>query len=157
MRVIFGIFTLALGLGCGDLEAGTLSIGDAVPAISAQDQHGVHYAFTNGTQYILIAVEMGPATTANHKIADQGAGYLEEHGAVYLMDIHTMPSIGRFFAFPKMRKYPERIIFIDAPHVLDWVPVKPGCLTVLELTPNGHIKKVGYWNPNTEPVAKCFE
>jgi hypothetical protein len=137
--------------------AGTLTIGDAVPVLTARDQHGVAYTFTNGTQYLLIAVEMGPATTANHKIAAQGAGFLEQHGAVYMMDIHTMPAIGRYFALPKMRTYPERIILIDAPGVLDWVPVKTGSLTVLELTPTGHIKTVGYWNPDTEPVTGCFK
>jgi hypothetical protein len=157
MWFIHRFLILALCLRCYDSVAGTLTLGDPVPAISARDQHGVNYAFTNGTKYLLIAVEKGSATTANHKIADQGAGYLEAHGAVYMMDIHTMPSIGRFFAFPKMRKYPERIILIDAPHVLDWVPVKTGCLTVLKLTLDGHIQGIGYWNPNTEPVSQCFE
>jgi hypothetical protein len=157
MWFIYRILILAFCLRCYDSVAGTLTIGDPVPTISAKDQHGVDYAFTNGTRYLLIAMEMGPATTANHKIADQGAGYLEKHGAAYMMDIHTMPAIGRYFAFPKMRKYPERIVLIDAPHVLDWVPVKTGCLTVLKLTPNGRIEDIKYWNPNTEPVSTCFE
>lgn len=157
MCAIHRILILALCFLCFDAVAGTLNLGDLVPAISAKDQHGVDYTFTNGTKYLLIAVEMGPATTANHKIAAQGAGFLEKHNAVYMMDIHTMPSIGRFFAFPKMRKYPERIILIDAPHVLDWAPVKTGCLTVLELTSNGHIKHIGYWIPGSEPVTGCFQ
>lgn len=156
-RIIYRILIVAFCLRCCNSVAGTLTTGDSVPGISARDQHGVNYTFTNGTKYLLIALEMGPATTANHKIAAEGAGYLEGHGAIYMMDIHTMPSIGRFFAFPKMRKYPERIILIDAPHVLDRVPVKTGCLTVLKLTMDGHIKGIGYWNPNTEPVSQCFE
>jgi hypothetical protein len=142
---------------CFHTIADTLAIGDSVPPISAKDQNGMGYAFTNGTKYLLIALEMGPATSANHKLADQGAGYLEKHGAVYLMDIHTMPEIGRFFAFPKMRKYPQRIILMDTPGAMDWVPVKSGSLTVLELTPAGKIKQIRYWNPGTEPVANCFQ
>lgn len=157
MCAICRILILAFSLLCLDGVAAILNTGDSVPAISAKDQHGVDYTFTNGTKYLLIAVEMGPATTANHKIAAQGAGFLEKHDAVYLMDIHTMPSIGRFFALPKMRKYPERIILIDAPHVLDWVPVKTGCLTVLALTSTGHIKHIGYWNPATESVSAYFQ
>ncbi len=157
MCAIYRILILVFCLLCFNGVAGTLNTGDSVPPISAKDQHGINYTFTNGTKYILIAVEMGPATTANHKLAEQGAGYLEKHAAVYMMDIHTMPSVGRFFAFPKMRKYPERIILIDAPHVLDWAPVKTGCLTVLELTPTGHIKHIGYWNPGSEPVSVCFQ
>jgi hypothetical protein len=156
MCAIYRLLTLAFCLGCFNTVAGTLNLGDPVAPISAKDQHGVNYTFTNGTRYMLIAVEMGPATTANHTIAGRGAGYLEGHGAVYMMDIHTMPEIGRFFAFPQMRKYPERIILIDTPHALDWVPVKTGCLTVLTLTPDGQIRGIAYWNPNTEPVSVCF-
>lgn len=157
MCVIYRILVLGCTLWCWNATAASLAAGDPVPAISANDQHGVPFTFTNGIQYLLIAMEMGPATTANHKLADEGVGFLEKHGAVYLMDIHTMPTIGRFFAVPKMRKYPERIVFIDAPHVMDWVPVKTGSLTVLALTPTGHIAKISYWNPNTEPVSVCFQ
>jgi hypothetical protein len=157
MRVFYKILALAFCLGCFEAVAGTLAVGGSVPPISAKDQNGIAYTFTNGTKYLLIAMEMGPATSANHKLADQGAGYLEKHGAVYLMDIHTMPEIGRIFAFPKMRKYPERIILIDTPGELDWVPVQSGKLTVLELTPTGNVKQIGYWNPGSEPVSSCFQ
>jgi hypothetical protein len=103
MYAIYRILTLRICLLCFHGVAGTLTVGDQVPQISAKDQHGTNYIFSNGTKYILVAVEMGPATTAN-----QGAEYLAQHVAVYMMDIHTMPSIGRFFAFPKMPKYPAR-------------------------------------------------
>ena len=153
---MYKLLMLELCLWSLDSTAAPLNIGDQIPPITAKDQHGMAYSFTNGTKVLFIAVEMGPATTANHKLAAEGAGYLEKHSAVYLMDIHTMPAIGRFFAFPKMRKYPERIILIDTPHVLDWVPVKTGMITVLTLTPMGQIKRIGYWNPDNEAVSTCF-
>jgi len=134
-----------------------LKVGDKIPALTAKDQHDVPYAFTNGTAYLLFAIDMDSAKAANHKFADQGAGYLEQHGAVYLMDVHTMPAIGKFFAIPKMQKYPERIVLIDTEHTLDWVPAKPGRLTVLKLTPEARIEKISYWQSTSESVTNLFQ
>lgn len=81
--------------------AGQLVVGDAVPVFSAKDQFGKEFSFTNGVQFLLIATEMACGKTANHKLAEQGAGFLEKNRAIYLMDIHTMPAIARVFALPK--------------------------------------------------------
>jgi hypothetical protein len=136
--------------------AAPLNVGDAVPEISAKDQHGAAYAFTNGTAFLLIATEMASAKAANQKLAEQGAGFLEKHDAALLMDIHTMPGIARLFALPKMRKYPQRIVLVEKAQSLDWVPVKPGHVTVLSLTAEGRIKQISYWNSGSDPVTGLF-
>jgi hypothetical protein len=130
-----------------------LTVGDAMPAFSAKDQHGQEFVFTNGTQFVLIAMERACGTSANHKLAEQGAGFLEKHRAVYMMDIHTMPGVARLFALPKMRKYPQRIVLVETPETLQWVPAQPGRVTVLALTPAGRVQQISYWNPDSEPVA----
>jgi hypothetical protein len=134
-----------------------LAVGDAVPLVAAKDQHGKEFTFTNGLQYLLVATEMASAKSANRKLAEQGAGFLEKHQAVYLMDIHTMPSIARLFAFPKLRKYPHRIVLVDSAATLADFPSQPGRVTVLALTPTGHIRKISHWNPDGEPVAGYLE
>lgn len=151
---ILVVFLLAPGL---IIHAEPLAVGDAVPAISAKDQHGNDYTFTNGTAYLLVALDMDSAKAANKKLAEQGAGFLEKHGAVYLMDIHTMPGIAKFFALPKMRKYPQRIVLVEAADALSWVPAKANRVTVLKLTTEGHIEKIVYWDAATEPVADVFQ
>lgn len=138
-------------------NAAPLTVGDVVPAITAKDQHGTNFVLTTNIQYLLIATEMTVAKTANHKLADQGAGYLEKHGAAYLMDIHTMPGIARVFAFPKLKKYPQRIVLVDSPDALVWVPRSPDHITVLALSPAGQIRKISYWDPASEPVAGIFQ
>jgi hypothetical protein len=150
---------LVLGILLGGLSAGAapLAEGDAVPAISAKDQHGAAYTFTNGTAYLLVAVEMDAAKAANKKLAEQGAGYLEKHKATYLMDIHPMPGIARMFALPKMRKYPHRIVLLETKGVLNWAPTKAGHVTMLSLTPVGRIQKIAYWKPETELVSGLFQ
>lgn len=138
------------------VRAAQLSAGDAVPVISAKDQRGTNFVSTNGLRYLLVATEMGCAKSANLKLAEKGAGYLEHHQAAYLMDIHSMPAVARFFAFPKMRKYPQRIVFIDDDATLRDFPVQSGRITVLALSPAGRISKISYWNPASEPVDGCF-
>lgn len=125
--------------------AAPLAVGDAIPPIIAKDQHGASYTFTNGTAFLIIAVEMEVAKSANRKLAEQGAGFLEKHGAVYLMDIHTMPDIGRFFALRKMRKYPQRIVLVDSAETLAPVPAKPGEATLIALTTAGRIQAIRFW------------
>lgn len=150
--------TLAWGLWLLSLPivAAPLAVGEVVPSISAKDQHGAPYTFTNGTAVLLVAVEMAAAQAANKELAGQGAGFLEKHGAAYLMDIHPMPGIAKVFALPKMRKYPHRIVLFETKGALSWAPVKPGRVTVLSLTSAGRLERIAYWEPATEPVAGIF-
>ena len=136
--------------------AAPLAVGDLVPVISATDQQGRAFNTTNGFEFLLVASEMAAAKSANQELAEQGAGYLEQHHAAYLLDIHPMPKIARFFAFPKMRKYPQRIILVDSPGALADFPARPGRVTVVTVTPDRRIKKISYWEPVSEPVAACF-
>jgi len=134
-------------------DAAPLAVGDAVPAFSAKDQFGIDFSSTNGVRFLLVATEMASAKLANQKLAGQGAGYLEKNQAAYLMDIHTMPGIARLFALPKMRKYPQRIVLVDSAETLAAFPIQPGRVTVLALTPAGHVRKISYWDPASEPVT----
>jgi hypothetical protein len=153
MNLIFrSIIVLACLLGIST-QASQLAVGDAVPAISAKDQFGKEFNYTNGLQFLLIAKEMGCSKSANLKLAEQGQGYLEKHEAAYLVNIHTMPAVARLFAFPKMRKYPYRIVLIEKAETLAVFPSEPDKVTVLTLTKAGRIGKISYWDPAKEPVA----
>lgn len=142
---------------CGCLPAAPLEVGGSIPKLSAKDQHGAAYTFTNGTACLLIAMDMTCAKAANQKLAEQGSGFLEKHNAAYLMDIHTMPDIGKFFALRKMKKYPQRIILIETAESMNWVPVKAGNITVLALTPTGQIQQIRYWNSSSDPATSLFK
>jgi hypothetical protein len=136
--------------------AGELAVGDPVPAFSANDQFGKEFKFEAGLRYLLFGFDMDTSKAANLKLADLGAGWLEKHGAAYLLDIHTMPAIARFFAFPKMRKYPQRIILGDDENMLAPYPRQPARITVLVQTPNGKIQEIRYWNPTTEAPGEIL-
>ena len=150
--LVLGILLLSLPTLAAPLE-----VGGAIPKISAKDQHGAAYTFTNGTAWLLIAMDMDSAKAANQKLAAAGAGFLEKHNAVYLMDVHTMPAVGQFFAVRKMRKYPQRIVLIETANTMNWVPVKTNHITVLKLTPEGKVEKISYWQPATEAATQAFK
>ncbi len=150
------LHTLGFFLLCVSVHAAPIAVGDAVPAIVANDQHGAPFQFTNGIRFLLVVTEMAASKSANQKLAAAGAGFLEQHHAAYLMDIHTMPAIARVFALPKMRKYPHRIVLVDTPDALAAFPAQPGRVTVLSLTPAGRVEKISFWDPASEPVARIF-
>ena len=115
---------LVLLLGCGGwwtARAAELAVGDAVPAFSAKDQFGKEFKFAPGLRFLVLGFEMGAAKQANLKLAGLGGGWLEKRGAVYVMDIHTMPAVARLFALPKMRKYPQRIVLAEAEGLLEFI------------------------------------
>ena len=44
------------------------------------------------------------------------------HFLGFIANVYGMPAIGRFFAMPKMKKYPHRIMLADAEGLLDEFP-----------------------------------
>lgn len=143
------LFTVTLAVS---IHAGELVVGDTVPAFSAKDQFSKEFKPDAGLRFLLLGFDMGTSKIANLKLADLGAGWLEKHSAAYVLDIHTMPGIARLFAFPKLRKYPHRIVLGDDEKMLAVFPRQPEKITVLVLTPTGKISEIRYWNPATETL-----
>jgi len=95
MNKFCNLLILLLGFVMAPAFAGQLAVGDAMPAITAKDQHGVPFVLTTNIQTLLVATEMDCAKAANHQLAAQAAGFLDKHEAAFLMDIHSMPGIAR--------------------------------------------------------------
>jgi hypothetical protein len=147
---------LALLLCFGSLtmwsRAAELKVGDVVPRFAATDQFGKDFKFEPGLRFLLLGFDMSVSKEANRKLAELGAGWLEKQGAAYVLDIHTMPAIGRFFALPRMRKYPERIILAEKEGLLAPFPHHPEKITVLVLSKSGTINEIRYWDPATQAL-----
>jgi len=137
----------------GVVHAGELGVGDAVPSFSMKDQFGKEFKFEAGLRFLLLGFDMGTTKQANLKLADLGAGWLEKHNAVYILDIHTMPGIAKIFALPKMRKYPHRIVLAEDDSLLAPFPRKPERITVMVLNPKGKVSEIRYWDPATEALG----
>ena len=152
-----GLVALLGGLLGFSALAAPLATGDSLPGFSARDQFGQEFNSTNGARFLLIATEMACAKAATQKLAAQGADFLTTNSAAYVMDIHAMPAMVRYFVVPRMRKYPERIVLVEAANSLKDLPAQPGRVTVLALTPGRRIQKISYWDPVREPAGDCFK
>ncbi|MGZ0708365.1 hypothetical protein ACWPKO_08505 [Coraliomargarita sp. W4R53] len=130
------------------LTGAPLEPGSAFPALeNMQDQHELAYAMPVGVQHVAVAFTMSVGKSANKALAEKGANYLPEKNAVFIANIDGMPAIGRFFAMPKMRKYPHRIMLADADGLLDDFPERENQVTIFDLDASGEIVTVSYWNP----------
>jgi len=138
-------------------QAAELAVGDAVPAFTARDQFGKEFKFEAGLRFLLLGFDRGASKEANRKLAELGPGWLEKTNAAYVLDIHTMPGVARFFALPKMRKFPQRIVLGEDEAMLSPFSRKPEKMTVLVLTSAGKIQEIRYWDPATEEIGSVLK
>jgi hypothetical protein len=148
-------FIALIGLLCttGLAAAAPLAPGDSFPSLeNMQDQHELAYAMPDDVAHVAVAFTMSVGKSANQALAEKGAEYLPESDAVFIANIYGMPAVGRFFAMPKMRKYPHRIMLADAEGLLDDFPQKDDLVTVFDLDDDGMITAVRYWDPAGEAM-----
>jgi hypothetical protein len=126
--------------------------GQEMASFKAKDQH--EQAFTlnpKETKFLLVSHDMETGKRANAVLTQVGQESMAKQKAVYVANIFGMPGIGRFFAFPKMKKYEHRIILGDDAALIALFPAQQGKVTVLALN-DGKISSIKYWNPGTEAL-----
>ena len=143
-------------------DAEQVGPGDEMPPLAGHDQHGVAFEMSGAAQaeevkVVLISFDMATAKQANGHLAEQGAGFLDQHGAVYVANVHGMPGMGKFFALRKMRRYPHRIVLSEQAHALDPFPRSEGSVTVVTLGTDGRIAALHFWNPAQEALQQYLE
>ncbi len=128
--------------------AETYQIGDTFAPFTTKDQHEKDYAFEPGfVRLVVVSFEMSAGKDANAFFAEKGAAFLDEQKAVFIANIYGMPAIGRFFALPKMKRYPHRILIADAETFLARYPYQPGKLTALRLDASSRITAIEFADP----------
>ena len=129
-------------------SADTYKIGDTFAPFTTKDQHEKDYAFEPGAvRLVVVSFEMSAGKDANAFFAEKGAAFLDEQKTVFIANIYGMPAIGRFFALPKMKRYPHRILLADAETFLARYPYQPGKLTALRLDENARITAIEFADP----------
>lgn len=103
------VFLLSIGF------AETLQKGDTITPFSLPDQFDkVHQVNSTDYKLLLVAFEKDVAVMLNEFLAKQPASFLSDHQALFISDIHEIPSfVTKLFALPKMRdyKYPLLLIY----------------------------------------------
>jgi hypothetical protein len=144
MRTFFRSLVVTLLLTATAWAAEPLQPGEALPVFSLKDQHEQPFTFAPGPRVVVVSFAMTSGKQANAFFARQPADFLAQKQALFIANIYGMPAIGRFFALPKMKKYPHRILLGDDEHLLDRFPQQPGKLTVLNLDPLGKITAIAF-------------
>jgi hypothetical protein len=155
MNVLFRTAILTLSLLSAAVAAEPYKPGDLLEPFATRDQHDQPYRLTPGVRTVIVSFAMGSGKDANSYLEKQPAGFLADHQAVFVANIHGMPGVGRMFALPKMKKYPHRILLADAEHFLDRYPNQKDRLTVFTLDPAGKIEAIRFVNPEKE-MASIF-
>ena len=102
---------LALLLSAATLLAQAANVGDTLTPWTLNDQFDQPYTLDQNTRILLVARDMKAAQMVKAAIEDQPKGYLEARHAVFLADVHGMPSlIGKLFAIPSMKGYNDRVV-----------------------------------------------
>ena len=102
---------LALLLSAATLLAQAANVGDTLTPWTLNDQFDQPYTLNQNTRILLVARDMKAAQMVKAAIEDQPKGYLEARHAVFLADVHGMPSlIGKLFAIPSMKGYNDRVV-----------------------------------------------
>ena len=149
MRAFFCLLvSLASPASIAGLHAADIyKAGDAFEAFTTQDQHEKSYSFEPGVRTVIVAFTMGAGKDANRFFEKQPASFLADQHAIFVSSIYGMPAVGRFFALPKMRKYPHRILLADAEHFLDRYPKQEDKLTVFHLATDARIIAIDFVDP----------
>ena len=126
-------------------------VGETLAAFTVTDAKGASYAYVPGQlAYLIVSYEMSPGKAVNGYLAKKPVDFLDGHRAAFMANIYGMPAIGRFFALPKMEKYPHRILLADSETLLVRHPVKADRVTVFSLDAKGAITEIRQLDPAKE-------
>ncbi len=135
--------------------ANALSIGDSTPTFAINDQFEKAHTIAADTKTILVAADKDTSEILRDYFLTKEKGFLEANKAYYVADISGMPSlIAKFFALPKMKKYPFSILLVDENQTKEFTK-KEGNITVYSVN-NGKISDVKYIK-NAEELAGLFK
>lgn len=126
---------LALCLACPLwASAGPIEVGQPLPTLSLQNQHGQAWRFAPDTQLVIFAAGRTASNLVMAVLSSQPKGWLASRRAVYLADMSKMPGfITRTFALPALREQPFEVgVSLDAKALADW-PRQEDAVTLIRL------------------------
>lgn len=86
------------------------------------------------TKLVIVAFEKDTGATVNDYLNSKNKYYLQKNQAIFIADIHKMPSvITRMFALPKMKKYKHLIYLHYGEKFQDSIPNKDDKITLLHV------------------------
>ena len=147
LRSLLAAALISIAASVTAFAAELYKVGDAFTPFTTKDQHEKDYTFAAGPRLVIVSFEMSEGKAANGFFSGKGAAFLDEQKTVFIANIHGMPAVGRFFALPKMKRYPHRILLADAETFLERYPHEDKKLTVIRLDSAGTITGIKFIDP----------
>ncbi len=123
--------------------ANALNIGDATPTFDIKDQFEKKHKIAVDAKTILVAADKDTSEILRDYFLAKDAKFLSTNKAYYVADISGMPSlIAKFFALPKMKKYPFSVLLVDEEQTKSFTK-KEGNITVYTVS-NGKVSDIKY-------------
>jgi hypothetical protein len=149
MKKLFLLALLSISL-----FASSIKVGDNFPAISYKDQFDTSHVLKASTKVLIIAFTRDGGNIVKDALTPKGDGFLESINALYLADISGMPSIiSSFFAIPKMKKYPFKILLEKDNSLQDKYPYSEDKVTIIKLN-NQKVESIEYIATKDELLEK---
>lgn len=123
--------------------ANALNIGEATPTFAIKDQFEKTHKIASDAKTILVAADKGTSEILRDYLLAKDKNFLSTNKAYYIADISGMPSlIAKFFALPKMKKYPFSILLVDEEQTKSFTK-KEGNITVYSVV-DGKVTDIKY-------------
>jgi len=123
--------------------ANALNVGDTTPTFDIKDQFEKKHKIAADAKTILVAADKGTSEILRDYFLAKDAKFLANNKAYYVADISGMPSlIAKFFALPKMKKYPFSVLLVDEEQTKSFTK-KEGNITVYTVE-NGKVSNIKY-------------
>lgn len=148
LKVALSLFVTAV-----TLIAEPIGIGEKLPTMRFPDQFGkAHTVDAAHCELLLVTSQKDVSIRLKEFIVKQKPNFLQRRHACFLSDIHTMPGfVTRWFALPKMRKYPFKILLIYEKEQNPF-PAKEDAVTVITLGKENTVRSIRY----VKDPAKIF-
>jgi len=136
-----------LALGVSVLAADTLDIATPIKKFNDYKYESAHkfpMRIPTESKVIVVAFEKDTGALVNDYLNGQDPRYMPEYNAVFLSDIHRMPSIiTSMFALPKMQKYKHAVYLHYGEEFENFVPHQEDKLTIIRFK-NEKVDSISY-------------
>jgi hypothetical protein len=130
-------FLLFIALSLTFLNAQPLQVGDSINSFSAytfETPQGRKMKVPKSSNLIIVAFEKDTGKLVNVYLNTQDPDFLPKERAIYIADIHNMPTlITNWFALPKLREYKHPIYLHFDEKFEKFLPNKEEKITLIRL------------------------
>ena len=140
-------FLLVISLGFVALSAQALGVNSPISTLDKyvyETPQGRPMKIPHETKLIIVGFEKDTGATVNDFLNTKDKYYLQKNKAIFIADIHAMPSvITEMFALPKMKKYKHLIYLHYGKEFQKNTPNKDDKITILRVE-NRKISNISY-------------